>query len=179
MTEHISRVISLYGTPDVSIILYVCVPCQSRGRRHRSRSNISDRLHELTLEQKLYVVQREVTETQQDREKLKQKHQRIQDNYKVTTHPSTEIQIQLTKENQANRLLQHIFSLQASLKEAELRLAEIRKAKSVFERRVLKHMKDHRLEMREPENVFQYMEDKSKVKTSANDTQTDSRFSRM
>lgn len=89
MTEHIARVISLYGTPDSPIILYnVCVPCQSRGRRQRS--NISDRVHELTLEQKLYVVQREVTETQQDREKLKQKYQRIQDNYKVTTHPSTE-----------------------------------------------------------------------------------------
>lgn len=85
----------MYVTPDIPIILYnVCVPFQSRGRRHRSRSNISDRLYELTLEQKLYVVQREVTETQQDQEKLKQKYQRIQDNYKVTTHPSTEIKIQ-------------------------------------------------------------------------------------
>lgn len=37
----------------------------------------------------------------------------------------------------------------------------------MFEGRVLKHMKDHRLEMREPENVLKYMEDKSKVKTSA------------
>lgn len=95
VTEHIARVISMYGAPDIPVILYnVCVPCQSRGRRHRSRPNVSDRPHELTLEQKLYVVQREVTETQQDREKLKQKYQRIQDNYKVTRHPSTEIKIQ-------------------------------------------------------------------------------------
>ncbi|KAF1387107.1 hypothetical protein PFLUV_G00101830 [Perca fluviatilis] len=104
-----------------------------RGRRRRSRSNMSDRLHQLTLEQKLYVAQKEVTETQQDQEKLKQRYERIQDNYK------------------------------ASLKEAELRLAEIRKAKNEFERRLLKPMKDNRLEMKEPEKVLQYIEDKSKV----------------
>lgn len=58
--------------------------CQSRGRRRKSRSYISDRLQQLTLEQKLYVAQREVTETQQDQEKLKQRYERIQDNYKVS-----------------------------------------------------------------------------------------------
>ncbi|KAA8590621.1 hypothetical protein FQN60_014555 [Etheostoma spectabile] len=51
----------------------------------------------------------------------------------------------------------------ASLKEAEVRLAEIRKAKNEFERRLLKPMKDNRLEMKEPEKVLQYIEDKSKV----------------
>ncbi|XP_070764013.1 cilia- and flagella-associated protein 263 isoform X2 [Enoplosus armatus] len=104
-----------------------------RERRRRSRSNISDRLQQLTLEQKLYVAQTEVTETRQDREKLKQRYERIQDNYK------------------------------ASLKEAEMRLAEIRKAKSQFEHRLLKPVKDNRLEMKEPEKVLQYMVDKSKI----------------
>ncbi|XP_051238776.1 coiled-coil domain-containing protein 113 [Dicentrarchus labrax] len=104
-----------------------------RGRRRRSQSNLSDRLHQLTLEQKLNVVQREVTETRQDQEKLKQRYERIQDNYK------------------------------ASLKEAELRLAEIRKAKNEFERRLIKPMMDNRLEMKEHEKVLQYTEDKSKV----------------
>lgn len=53
--------------------------------------------------------------------------------------------------------------LQASLKEAELRLEEIRRAKSAFERKLDAHMKDHRLEKKEPEKVLQYVEDKSKV----------------
>lgn len=52
---------------------------------------------------------------------------------------------------------------QASLKEAELRLEEIRRAKNVFERRLHAHMKDHRLEKKEPEKLLQYFEDKSKV----------------
>ncbi|XP_018526685.2 coiled-coil domain-containing protein 113 [Lates calcarifer] len=95
----------------------------SRGRRRKSRSYISDRLQQLTLEQKLYVAQREVTETQQDQEKLKQRYERIQDNYK------------------------------ASLEEAELRLAEIRKAKKEFERRLLKPMKENRLEIKAASSV--------------------------
>uniref|UniRef100_A0A3Q3BI62 Cilia- and flagella-associated protein 263 n=1 Tax=Kryptolebias marmoratus TaxID=37003 RepID=A0A3Q3BI62_KRYMA len=81
-------------------------------RRQNLCSNLSDPLQLLTLEQKLYVLQREVTDTQQDQEKLQQKHERIQDNYK------------------------------ASVKEAELRLAEIRKAKKEFEHRLSKSMKD-------------------------------------
>lgn len=56
------------------------------------------------------------------------------------------------------------MSFQASLKEAELRLADIRKAKNEFERRLLKPMKDNRLEMKETEKVLQYIEDKTKVK---------------
>ncbi|XP_017274407.1 coiled-coil domain-containing protein 113 [Kryptolebias marmoratus] len=102
-------------------------------RRQNLCSNLSDPLQLLTLEQKLYVLQREVTDTQQDQEKLQQKHERIQDNYK------------------------------ASVKEAELRLAEIRKAKKEFEHRLSKSMKDSRLEMKEPEKVLQYIEDRSKA----------------
>ncbi|XP_033997742.1 coiled-coil domain-containing protein 113 [Trematomus bernacchii] len=104
-----------------------------RGPRRRSQSNISDRLQQLTLEQKLYVAQREVAETRQDQEKLKQRHDQIQDNYK------------------------------ASMEEADLRLAEIRKAKIDFERRMVKPMKDKRLEMMEPDKLLRYIEDKSKV----------------
>ncbi|XP_037623700.1 coiled-coil domain-containing protein 113 [Sebastes umbrosus] len=99
---------------------------EGRGRRRRTRISISDRLQQLTMEQKLCVAQREVTETRQDRENVKQRYEKIQDNYK------------------------------ASMKEAELRLADIRKAKIVFERRLLKPIK-------EPEKVLQYIEDKSKV----------------
>ncbi|KAF3854528.1 hypothetical protein F7725_022583 [Dissostichus mawsoni] len=106
---------------------------RGRGPRRRSQSNISDRLQQLTLEQKLYVAQREVAETRQDQEKLKQRHDQIQDNYK------------------------------ASMEEADLRLAEIRKAKIDFERRMVKPMKDKRLEMMEPNKLLRYIEDKSKV----------------
>ncbi|XP_038563135.1 coiled-coil domain-containing protein 113 isoform X2 [Micropterus salmoides] len=103
------------------------------GRRRRSRSNISDHPQELTLEQKVHVAKREVTEILQDQEKLKQRYERIQDNYK------------------------------ASLEEAEVRLADIQKAKSDFERRLLKPIKDNRLAMKEPEKVLQYIEDKSMI----------------
>ncbi|KAK9516933.1 hypothetical protein VZT92_024839 [Zoarces viviparus] len=100
-----------------------------RGRR----SNISEPLQQLTMEQKLYVAKREVTETRQDREKLRKRHERIQDNHK------------------------------ASLKEAELRLAEIQKAKKKFESKLLKPTKDNRLELKDPEKVLRYIEDKSTV----------------
>ncbi|XP_058500671.1 coiled-coil domain-containing protein 113 [Solea solea] len=103
------------------------------GWRRRSRPSISDRLPQLSFEQKLYVAQREVTETQQDYENLKQRYERIQDNYT------------------------------ASLKESEVRLAEIRKAKKEFERRLLKPTKDNRLEIKEPEMVLKYVIDKFKV----------------
>lgn len=57
-----------------------------------------------------------------------------------------------------------LLLFQASLKEAELRLTEIRKAKNEFERRLVKPMKDNRLDLKEPEKVLRYIEDKLKVK---------------
>ncbi|XP_056272891.1 coiled-coil domain-containing protein 113 isoform X2 [Pseudoliparis swirei] len=102
-------------------------------RRRRSRANISEPLQQLTLEQKLYVAQREVTETRQDQEKVRRTYERIQDNSK------------------------------ASLKESELHLAEIRMAQKKFDSKLLKTMKDNRLEMAEPEKVLQFIQDKSKV----------------
>lgn len=56
------------------------------------------------------------------------------------------------------------LSLQASLKESELRLAEIRRAKKEFESRVVKPVKENRLEVKEPEKVLQFIADKLKVK---------------
>ncbi|XP_068170280.1 cilia- and flagella-associated protein 263-like isoform X2 [Antennarius striatus] len=97
-----------------------------------SRSNISNLLHQLTLEQKLFVAQKEVTETKQDQEKLKQTYEQIQDNYKI------------------------------SMKVAEIRLAEIKKAKSEFERRLLKPISYGGLKMKESEKVLQFIGDKSK-----------------
>ncbi|KAM4552992.1 cilia- and flagella-associated protein 263 [Fundulus diaphanus] len=101
-------------------------------RRQTPQSSLSEPLQLLTLEQRLYLARREVTETQADQKKLQTKYERILDNYK------------------------------SSLKEAELRLAEIKKAKIDFERRFFKPSKDCRLEMKEPEKVLQYVEDKSK-----------------
>lgn len=49
------------------------------------------------------------------------------------------------------------------MKEAEMRLAGIRKAKKDFERRLLKPVKDNRVDMKEPEKVLHYIKDKFKV----------------
>lgn len=49
------------------------------------------------------------------------------------------------------------------MKEAEIRLAEIRRSKKEFEHRLFKSLKDSRLEMREPEKVLRYVQDRSKV----------------
>ncbi|XP_041852623.1 coiled-coil domain-containing protein 113 isoform X3 [Melanotaenia boesemani] len=51
----------------------------------------------------------------------------------------------------------------ASMKEAELRVAETRKAKNEFERRFLRFIKDNKQDMKEPEKMLQYVEDKFKV----------------
>uniref|UniRef100_A0A673A6F6 Cilia- and flagella-associated protein 263 n=1 Tax=Sphaeramia orbicularis TaxID=375764 RepID=A0A673A6F6_9TELE len=99
-----------------------------------SRASIVDRIQQLTLEQKLYLAQNEVTETQQDQEKLRRKYEKIQDNYMT------------------------------SLEEAELRLGEIKKAMNELERRLLKPLKDNRLEINDPEKMLQFIKDKSKVK---------------
>ncbi|XP_075993655.1 cilia- and flagella-associated protein 263 [Genypterus blacodes] len=104
-----------------------------RVRRLRSRSNTADHLQLLSLEQKCYVAKSEVEATQQDLDKLKQRRQRIHDHYK------------------------------ASMKEAEIRLQEIGKAKKEFERKVVKPLKEKKWEIKEPDNVFRYIEDKSKV----------------
>ncbi|XP_041852622.1 coiled-coil domain-containing protein 113 isoform X2 [Melanotaenia boesemani] len=102
------------------------------GWRQKSRSNLTD-CFQLTLQQKLYVARREVTEAQREQEKLKEDYEAIQASYK------------------------------ASMKEAELRVAETRKAKNEFERRFLRFIKDNKQDMKEPEKMLQYVEDKFKV----------------
>lgn len=130
---------------------------QGCGRRRRSQSCISDGIQQLTLEQKLYVAQRELAETQQDHGKLKQGYKRIQDNYKVRAFNTNKYILAVISTHFS------CLSFQATLKEAELRLAEIRKAKKEFERRLLKPMTDNRLDMKEPEKVLHYIKDKFKV----------------
>ncbi|XP_054893660.1 coiled-coil domain-containing protein 113 [Poeciliopsis prolifica] len=103
------------------------------GRRQSPQYNLSEPLQLLTLGQKLYVAQREATETQADQEQLKANYERILNNYK------------------------------SFIKEADLRSTEIKKAKKDFERRFLKSMKGSFLEVKEPEKVLQHIEDKSKV----------------
>ncbi|XP_029910104.1 cilia- and flagella-associated protein 263 [Myripristis murdjan] len=105
-------------------------------RRQRSQSNMSDRLQQLTLEQKCYVAQREVEETQKDLEKLKRRSELTQDNYKAT------------------------------LEEAEIRLAEIRRAKCDFERDVVKPLREKKADMMGPEKVLRYIENKIKSKST-------------
>ncbi|CAG5958320.1 unnamed protein product [Menidia menidia] len=102
------------------------------GWRQKSRSKKLDDPQLLSLEQKLYVAKREIKETRKNREKFKQKYEKIEDHYK------------------------------ASIKHAELRLAEINKAKTKFERRFLRPMGD-RLEGNQPEKVLRYLEDKQKL----------------
>lgn len=62
---------------------------QVRGKTQSSRSLISDGLQELTLEQKLYVAQREVAETKRDQTRVQQRYEKIQDDYKVRTLEDT------------------------------------------------------------------------------------------
>lgn len=141
---------------------FLCL--QGVGWRRKSRSNISDRFQPLTLEQKLCVAQREVRETQQDREKLKLKSEKNKDNYKVTTHTHAKNKTQYIETLTSGTFIHETYlSFQASMKEAELRLADVRKAKNDFERRLVKPTKDNTLEMKEPEKVLQYIEDKLKV----------------
>ncbi|XP_041651010.1 coiled-coil domain-containing protein 113 isoform X3 [Cheilinus undulatus] len=79
-----------------------------RGRRRRSRSHVSHHLQQLTLEQKLYVAQREVKETQQDQEKLRQRCERVQDHYKVTQLEKFHVKNQALKV-QERRLQQQLI----------------------------------------------------------------------
>lgn len=71
----------------LNIYVCVCVLHQARGRRQRSQS---DDLLQLTLAQKLFIAQELVTKTRQDNEKLKQRYETMQDNYKVATSSSEE-----------------------------------------------------------------------------------------
>ncbi|CAF98284.1 unnamed protein product [Tetraodon nigroviridis] len=112
-------------------------PLQKNEKGHKKNlgihPNLSGHLHQLTMEEKLYVSQEEIAQARKDLEKLRRANEDTCDDYK------------------------------ASMKEAELRVAEIRKAKKDFEHKLHKQMTDKRLEMKEPEKCLQYLEDKAKV----------------
>ncbi|XP_023811876.1 coiled-coil domain-containing protein 113 [Oryzias latipes] len=87
----------------------------------------------LTLRQKLHIAQQEVKETQQEKEKLKQKFDRIIDGRK------------------------------ASWMEADVRQAEIRKSRSQFERNLVSFMGSSRRERTDAERLVCCIQDGSKV----------------
>lgn len=88
---------------------------------------------QLTIEQKLYVSQAAIKEARKDLEKLRETTVKTCDHY------------------------------ESSMEEADLCLAEIRKAKNEFEQKLLRRMKEKRLEMKEPEKLLLYLKDKSKT----------------
>ncbi|KAJ0029748.1 hypothetical protein NQD34_004745, partial [Periophthalmus magnuspinnatus] len=89
---------------------------------------------ELTLQQKNYVLRSEVLETQQEEEKMRRKYE---------------------------RKMEHLRDV---MKEADVRSEEVKKTRAEFERRLVKPLKEKRLDLHEPEKVLQYIKDKSKVK---------------
>lgn len=89
-------------------MISVSVSYQYHKTKWEPESDISDPLHHLTLEQKLYVSQKEVTETQQDLEKLRQTYEKINDDYKVTTRPCLEKQT-IKKGEERQHKLRSVF----------------------------------------------------------------------
>lgn len=87
----------------------------------------------LSIEQKIYVSQTAIKEAQKDLEKLRETNLKTCDHY------------------------------ESSMDEADLCLAEIRKAKNEFEQKLLRRTKEKRLEMKEPEKLLLYLKDKSKT----------------
>lgn len=96
--------------------------------------SLLSRSRQLSVEQKLHVSHTAIKEARQDLEKLRETQVKICDGY------------------------------ESSMEEADLCLAEIRKAKGEFERKLLGRREAKRLEMKEPEKLLLYITDKSKSK---------------
>ncbi|XP_072291370.1 cilia- and flagella-associated protein 263-like [Eucyclogobius newberryi] len=88
---------------------------------------------QLTLQQKCYVAQSEIMEMQKEQEKFRHRYEKKQEDFRD------------------------------SMKEAEIRLEDIRRAKADFERRLLKPLREKRLDIHKPEKVLQFIQDKSKL----------------
>lgn len=104
--------------------------------------------------------ERDTTRSRESQTEIRENPGQLQG--KVITHPCTNrnlVPIHFTFFLSASACVP-----QASLKESELRLAEVRKAKKEFERRLLKPLKDNRVEMKEPDKVLQCIRDKLQVK---------------
>lgn len=95
--------------------------------------SIPSQPRQLTIEQKVYVSQIAIKEARKELEKIRERNLKTCDDY------------------------------ESSMKEADLCLAEIRKAKNEFEKKLLRRLKEKRLEMKEPEKLLLYIKDKSKT----------------
>ncbi|XP_053304423.1 coiled-coil domain-containing protein 113 isoform X2 [Spea bombifrons] len=106
-------------------------------RRSKSRSTISERLFSLSVEQKCELVQRELEESKEEARK--------------------------DKEN-ADRLVQ---SLQATMEEAEIRRAEIKKATYEFERDIGRAAVSRKTGTSvAPDKILRYLEEKTRARDS-------------
>ncbi|KAM9301685.1 cilia- and flagella-associated protein 263 [Gastrophryne carolinensis] len=106
-------------------------------RRSKSRSTISDRLLSLSVEQKMELVQRELDESREEAQRDDEGAERI------------------------------LHSVKAAMEEAEIRSAEIKKAKYEFERDVGKAAKSiAKGGGATPEKILRYLEEKTRSRDS-------------
>ncbi|XP_069510613.1 cilia- and flagella-associated protein 263 [Ambystoma mexicanum] len=112
----------------------------ARGRRRsRSRSSIADRLHALTMDQKSEIAQRELEKMKEELETLKEHSDRLMHFHKAT------------------------------MEEAEVRLVEIKKAISEFDRDVAKPALKKKNTVITSEKVMRYIEDKLRARDMLTD----------
>lgn len=102
-------------------------------QKSSSLRSILSQPRELTIEQKQYVSQMAIKEARKDLETLREANMKTQDD------------------------------LESSMKEAELCLAEIAKAKKEFEQKLLQRANEQRLEMKGTEKLLLCITDKSKI----------------
>ncbi|XP_036423671.1 coiled-coil domain-containing protein 113 [Colossoma macropomum] len=106
----------------------------SRVRKPKARRPSQERSQRLTLEQKCDIGQREVDEMRDDLKKLKESSEKVVHNYKAT------------------------------IEEADIRLAEVKKASYEFDRDVAKTLQEKQAVMMAAEKVSRYIEDRMKSK---------------
>ncbi|KAL6480799.1 hypothetical protein MHYP_G00118320 [Metynnis hypsauchen] len=103
-------------------------------RKSKARRPSQERSQCLTLEQKCDIGQRELDEMRDDLEKLKETSERVVHNYKAT------------------------------IEEADIRLAEVKKASYEFDRDVAKTVQEKQAVMMAAEKVSRYIEERMKSK---------------
>ncbi|KAL7862687.1 hypothetical protein SRHO_G00116710 [Serrasalmus rhombeus] len=103
-------------------------------RKSKARRPSQERSQRLTLEQKCDIGQRELDEMRDDLQKLKETSERVVHNYKAT------------------------------IEEADVRLAEVKKASYEFDRDVAKTLQEKQAVMMAAEKVSRYIEERMKSK---------------
>ncbi|XP_046889176.1 coiled-coil domain-containing protein 113 isoform X1 [Hypomesus transpacificus] len=103
-------------------------------RKSKAKTAAVDCKPQLTPEQKCDIAHRELDETREDLEKLKESTERVLHNYKAT------------------------------LEEADIRLVELKKASYEFDRDVAKVLKEKRGVIVAAEKIVRYMEDRMRAK---------------